>query len=301
MSFLNKSVNYSQTDFLKTNILSPLLISYNDFLIKKDSRSDINLDVNTGISYDYLIPNNNKKYYLLITKKRLLEPNNVNDKEKNFNKGSNSYDILYLFPDQYNSEKDDCSDFYMEIDPIFSDELLLEGYLYKEQNKYSYLLTDILIKNKKIIDVSFELRYTLLNEIVKAIRIECLKELNNHMTINIHPMFDMENTCFVKIFKTNFVYKDQITAIEHVSKFTKRRYVDKIKNSDVKRLEIGRYTDVYNVFNSTTNNNEGILYVKGVSESKRLKEMFKDKKTIVLECSWNDHFSKWQPIFNLKK
>jgi len=299
MSFLNKSVNYSQTDFLKTKILSPLLVSYNEFLIKKDNRSDINLDVNTGISYDYLIPNNNKKYYLLITKKRLLEPNSVNDKEKNFNNNrSNSYDILYLFPDQFNSETDNCSDFYMEIDPVFSDELLLEGYLYKdEQNKYSYLLTDILIKNKKIIDVSFELRYTLLNEIIKGIRMECLKELNNHMTINVHPMFDMENTCFVKIFKTNFVYKDQITAIEHVSKFTKRRYVDKIKGNDIKRLEIGKYTDVYNVFNSDTNNNEGILYVKGINESKQLKNMFKDKKTIILKCSWNVTFSKWQPIF----
>ena len=299
MSFLNKSVNYSQTDFLKTKILSPLLVSYNDFLIKKDNRSDINLDVNTGISYDYLIPNNNKKYYLLITKKRLLEQNNVNDNLKNMNNrsNSNSYDLLYLFPDQHNSEKDDCSDFYMEIDPVFNDEFLLEGYLYKDQNKYSYLLTDILIKNKQIIDVSFELRYTLLNEIIRSVRMECLKELNNHMTINIHPVFDMENTCFVKIFKNNFVYKDQITAIEHISSFVKRRYVDTIKNSDVKRLEIGRYTDVYNVYNSSTNNGEGILYVKGVNESQRLKDLFKDTKTITLECSWNAHFSKWQPIF----
>jgi hypothetical protein len=51
------------------------------------------------------------------------------------------------------------------------------------------------------------------------------------------------------------------------------------------------------VFNSDTNNNEGILYVKGINESKQLKNMFKDKKTIILKCSWNVTFSKWQPIF----
>lgn len=298
MSFLNKSVNYSQTDFLKSDILAPLLMSYNDFLTKKDKKSDINIDVNTGISYDYLIPNNNKKYYLLITKKCLLEKNNYNNTTNNTtNNKSKSYDILYLFPDQYNSEKDNCSDFYMEIDPIFNDEILLEGYLYKEQDKYSYLLTDILVKNKMVIDVSFELRYTLVNEIIKTVKMECLKELNNHMTINIHPIFDMENTSFIKIFRNNFVYKQQITAIEHVSKFVKKRYIDKIKTDDMKRLEVGKYTDVYNVYNSETNNDEGILYVKGIVESQRLKEMFKNTKTVVLKCSWNDRFSKWQPIF----
>ena len=125
-------------------------------MIKKDNKFDINLDVNTGISYDYLIPNNNKKYYLLITKKGLLEKT----KDSNLKtRDSNPYNILYLFPDQYNSENDNCSDFYMEIDQVFNDEILFEGYLYKDDNKYRYLLTDILVKNKHIIDVSFELRY----------------------------------------------------------------------------------------------------------------------------------------------
>ena len=31
-SFINKSVNYSQTNLLKTKVLAPLLSSYNDFL-----------------------------------------------------------------------------------------------------------------------------------------------------------------------------------------------------------------------------------------------------------------------------
>jgi hypothetical protein len=72
MSFLNKSVNYSQTTVLKENVLLPLLKSYNNFVLEKTGEFSIDKDVNTGISYDYIIPNNNKKYYLLIMKKQLL-------------------------------------------------------------------------------------------------------------------------------------------------------------------------------------------------------------------------------------
>ena len=38
MSFINKSVNYSQSNLLKTKILAPILNSYNDFLLKKDNK-----------------------------------------------------------------------------------------------------------------------------------------------------------------------------------------------------------------------------------------------------------------------
>ena len=124
MSFLNKSVNYSQTTVLKENVLLPLLKSYNNFVLKKSGEFSIDKDVNTGISYDYIIPNNNKKYYLLITKKQLLEQQKSNQK----------YDILHFFPDQYNKdddllEKNRSSDFYLEIDSFFDDELLQKFYI----------------------------------------------------------------------------------------------------------------------------------------------------------------------------
>ena len=86
MTFLNNSVNYSQTALLKSSVLAPLLKNYNEFLLQsKGSSVVLNQDVNTGISYDYIIPNNNKKYYLLVTKKSHLEKTNTN------------YNILYFF------------------------------------------------------------------------------------------------------------------------------------------------------------------------------------------------------------
>jgi hypothetical protein len=294
MSFLNKSVNYSQTDFLKKNILSPLLNSYNEFLLNVKQKVVFDKDVNTGNSYDYLIPNNNKKYYLFITKKNILESQKTN------------YEILYFFPDQYNFEyKDDVniqmniSDFCLEIDSIFNEELLLEGYLYKNDDKYEYLITDILIKNKQITNISFNLRYVMLNEMIKKIGRERLHHLNNHMTINIHPIFDIENEKLIKIFKDNFIYKNHIDCVEKISHFSKQRFIcAKNNNQELKNIRIGKYTDVYNVYNIHSNNLQGILYIKGIHESQMIKQLFKNASTVTLNCKWNQNFCKWQPIFD---
>ena len=304
MSFLKKNVNYSKIKVLLNSI-------------EKTGEFSIGKDTNKEISYDYLIPNN-KKYYLLITKKQLLE--------------QQKYDILHFFPDHNELLENRSFDFYLKIDYFFDDEFLLEGYLYKSDDKYEYLLTDILVRNNEIVNVSFELRYSLLNEIIQKIGREKLMYLNNHMTINIHPVFDDENQNLVKIFKNNFIYNSQIQCLEKVCNFIKRRYIDNKhidnkhiedkhnkhidnkhiedkhnkhiedkhnKHIDNKHIEKGKYTDVYNVYNYETNNFEGILYIKGISESKKMKLLFNNTYIKVkINCIWNRVFSKWQPIFN---
>ena len=67
MSFVSKCVNYSQCFVLKNKILQPLLKMYNDFLLKQKISNDnfcLNKDINTGVSSEFIIPNNNIKYYL---------------------------------------------------------------------------------------------------------------------------------------------------------------------------------------------------------------------------------------------
>ena len=66
------------------------------------------------------------------------------------------------------------TDQYLECSQFFKDTILLEGYLYNNKEKNEYLITDILSKNGKIIDLSYELRLTLLNEIVLSIKRERL-------------------------------------------------------------------------------------------------------------------------------
>lgn len=308
MSFINNSVNYSQTTIFKTNILQPLLKLYNNFLLNNNVNQNLlKRDINTGLSLDYLIPNNNKKYYLLIISKQKFE--NVKD----------NYNIFYFFPDEYSINafkenkiiKNTIQDFFLETDNLLSDEYLFEGYLYKKNDKYSYLLTDILIKNSKVIDLAYELRYTLLNEIMLSIPRGALNNLNNNMSINIHPVFNHTNENLIKIFKNNFIFRNELCSIEKINNTNKEQIFEinynqievseEHKNEHPKFIEKGKYTDVYNVFNYQSNNFEGILYVKGLKESKYLIELFKNANNtrILLKCKYNINFTKWQPIINL--
>ena len=86
MSFIQNSANYSQTNLLKSKILTPLLNMYNNFLLN-ENKLYLEKDVLTGESCDFIIPNNNRKYYLLITKKSDIE---------SFSNNSNDYNILYF-------------------------------------------------------------------------------------------------------------------------------------------------------------------------------------------------------------
>ena len=286
MSFVSKCVNYSQCFVLKNKLLQPLLKMYNDFLLKQKISNDnfcLNKDINTGVSSEFIIPNNNIKYYLFITNKSKLETT----KEK--------YNTLYFFPDSNNKLDYQLSDFYLEIDERFKQDYLFEGYLYKTiDNKLFFLITDVLIINNDIIISDYNMRLTIINEIIMDIK---LSDLNNHVSINLHHVFQKENENLIKIFKNNFIFKSDICCIESINNFIKTRYVDKkdLEDSD-KIIEIGKYTDVYNVYDTLTNNYIGILYIKGLKQSKAMKTLLVNKNKIILRCKFNNDFKKWEPI-----
>ena len=286
MSFVSKCVNYSQCFVLKNKILQPLLKMYNDFLLKQKISNDnfcLNKDINTGVSSEFIIPNNNIKYYLFITNKSKLETT----KEK--------YNTLYFFPDNNNKLDYQVSDFYLEIDERFKQDYLLEGYLYKRaDNKLSFLITDILFINNDVIVADYNMRLTIINEIIMDID---LCDLNNHVSINLHPIFQKENENLIKVFKNNFIFKSDICCIESINNFIKTRYVDRkdLEETD-KIIEIGKYTDVYNIYDTLTNNYIGILYIKGLKQSKAMKNLLLNKNKIILRCKFNNDFKKWEPI-----
>lgn len=289
MSFVSKCANYSQCFVLKNKILQPLLKTYNDFLLKQKISNDnfcLNKDINTGLSSEFIIPNNNIKYYLFITNKSKLETT----KDK--------YNTLYFFPDTNNKQDNSFTDFYLEIDERFKREFLFEGYLYKKaDNKLSFLITDILIIDNQPITTDYATRLTIINELIMDIN---LFDLNNHLSINLHPVFKKANENLIKIFKNNFIFKMDICSIELVNNFVKTRYIDKrdVQDTD-KIIEIGKYSDVYNVYDVLTNNHEGILYIKGLKQSKTIKNLFVNKNKIVLKCKFNSEFKKWEPILVL--
>lgn len=298
MSFINKSVNYSQIELLKSNVLKDILFNYNQTMneikqlkFKRDS---------------FIIPNNNKKFYLLITHNSKI------------NKTDN-YNILYFFPDKTtiqsaNSNKlqaNKVSEFFVEIDYLFPFECLVEGYLYEADKSSNisnncFLITDILSIKKDneqqhlIVKSDYAMRYSIINELFLHLvpKMSCL---NNHLTISIHPVFEeisTKNNSIIKVFMKNFVFHAQLNCIETISFFQKKRSV--IDNSSIienKRIIKTTLSDVYEVRNINTNDNEGILYVKNMAISKYLKQQFQSQiEYISLPCQFNSHFNKWQPI-----
>ena len=295
--FINSSVNYSETDVLKSKYLSSILELYNQYILK----SPISL-VDNNIKY--IIPNNNKKYYLFIINKNAITDNNINSK----------YKICYFFPDKNNEisiniEKYTSSDFYMEIDIVKTkfdkNNYLFEGYLYGNDKK-TFLITDVLAIDSNIVNCNYSLRYSLINNILLC---QNLNNLNGHFNIGIHSIFDINNeqndldiqvNQLFEMFSNNFIFKDEINSIEYIDEISlhKTNKLLKIsKKSEKKRILKGKYIDVYNVYNIHTNNHENILYVKSLNDSKTLIKLFESKDSIELECIYNTVFKKWQPIF----
>ena len=294
--FIATSVNYSETNVLKSKYLSNILELYNKEIIS-ESKTLVNNE------QKYIIPNNNNKYYLLIVNKNDITPNNINGK----------YKICYFFPHEDVNDnsivKNSKTDFYVEIDNYKTtfnhNNYLFEGYLYNYNDQKTFLITDILAIDSSLVKCDYSLRYSL---IYKLIGQQKLNNLNGHLTIGIHSIFELDSELYdtsvqvaqlFKIFKNNFIFKDEISAIEHINETSIKKHTEISKISmqnEIKIITKGKYIDVYNVYNIETNNHEGILYVKGLKESRLIKQMFDKNESVQLECSFNNNFKKWQPI-----
>ena len=298
MSFINKSANYSQTFLLKSQLSNVLKVYNQHITTLNNNNADFYIDSTYSI-----VPNNNIKYYLYVTNKNKLE----NCRE--------NYNILYFFPDKYTVDYFEhnkalsfsLTDFFLEIDNKFQDSYLFEGYLYKYDDNMHFLVTDILAKNDAIITCDFALRYAILNELF--LDTKGLQKLNNHMSIGLHHTVSSECEHLVAILKNNFVFSNQINFVEkiHHHNFKKERSVPTPQTQTISSptqilrmlIKNGQYTDVYNVFDPETGNSKGILYVKGLKESKYLKRITKSKhlnENVYLQCKYNMTFSKWEPI-----
>lgn len=284
MSFINKSVNYSETVLLKTKYLSPLLHKFNNFI------SQQNTNLLSSSDY-YIIPNNHKKFYLYTLSKQNLE----NCKE--------NYNIFYFFPDSKSLDfykKENLSDFYIETNLVFEDSYVFEGYLYEHDDRWNYLISDILLKNDQIITFDYTMRFSIINEIIIP-KLNKLTKINNHMNISIHPIIHSENENMVQVFIDNFIFNTNIVCIEHIFNFNKTQYVH--SNSDeqiadqTKKIQKGQFSDVYNVYNISSGEYEGILYVKTLQDSINLKKQLKNSDNIYVTCKYNSKFNKWEVKF----
>jgi hypothetical protein len=265
----------SLTTVLKQQFLKPVLELVNENLLKNPIAHEQETCV---------LLNNNKKYYLYVNFRKNLEHYNGND------------NLLYFFPDKstvssYLQIKNTLSEFYLEIDNYFKDSYLFEGYFY---NNTDYLITDVLVKNNKIISMDYPLRQSLV--------IDLLSNYTSSSIINIgvHPVFNIDNDQILKIFLDNFKYSSELIAKELVFDFNKINTINNIPLRQSKKLlKKSKYYDVYYVYNIDTGNSEGILYIKGISESKYIKQLFEHNSERTRECIYNKVFFKWEMLDKL--
>lgn len=293
--FISSAVNYSETQLLKTKNLSIILESYNQEILLNDS---IKLNLNTDSKY--MIPNNNMKYYMLIVNKSDITPNNINNK----------YKICYFFT---LNNSNNNTDFYVEIDNdkcnFTRKNYLFEGYLYKNNSSSkTFLISDVLAIDSVIVKCEYSLRYSLINKIMLN---QHLDDLNGHLNINIHSVFDINletnntNELF-NIFKHNFIFKDEINSIEYIEEKCLKKtqslmYSSQNDSTVLKFISKTKYIDVYNVYNIYSNDHEGILYIKTINDSKKIQQLARQfglNEKITLPCVFNEKFKKWQFIDN---
>jgi hypothetical protein len=285
--FITNSSNFSESHYLKSKLLKPILESYNKLLLEETSTFVDKMEPKR------FIPNNGRKYYLFVTNK-----SNIQNTKSN-------YKILYFFTENNNQDDFFIETEYTSIGSSLPD-VLFEGYIYNKEIKPDYLVTDLLYYGTRPQNCDYTLRLKLIEEIVHA----GINDINCFMDIHIHPTFkcndaeaaeaDMEDTPLLAIFKSNFVYAKELTNVE----FVKERCIGykKIKTSNMsfqpceKHIQKTNYSDTYKVFDIETGNAEGILYVKTIDISKRLRELTRDTNNLIkIKCEYNTSFCKWAP------
>lgn len=247
--------NVDNKTILKQN-LKNILQEYNNCIV--DNLDKVYVDLNYNI-----IPNNGNKYYLYIIK-----------------------NVMYFFKNDST-----LTDFYISLDcKIKFSEMLIEGYFYN--NNTVFLMYDILFLNSKIVTCEYKDRYNMITSIFFENE---KKFVNDSFNFGIHSTF-VNNSQNIKLFLNNFKYKTELNCFEYIKGMQKTQNIYKKYDCACNKIITKtNYTEVYNVYNIKTKNKDGVLYVKNITQSKKLKDMFKNTNDdyIIMQCVYNTDFNKW--------
>lgn len=281
MSFIKNSVNYSQTDVVKKQ-LRKVLQACNDVALRALRTPSNQFTAQQRDAAVAVTPNNGKKYYTYVFRKTLVEDGSS---------PSQDYDVMYFFPDPTALSTDRLqqfrlSDFYVETQRLFDTDVLFEGYMYDNNE---YLVTNVLFKGGVAVDpaaVDAETRFCMVNELLFPL-LPKLKNLNDTVTVGIHPFLSSSRVSYSALMLHNFKHKAELAA-------------DCDLPSEVavtqKLVTKTKLPDVFMVAQAETRCPEGMLYVPSVKHSKYLRTLFAATDTTALDCVYNRNFKKWQVV-----
>lgn len=250
-----------------------------------------------GTEFEYILPNNGNKYYILVCS------------VQNF-KGIHAIHHSILNTDFSSSEKIKTTtptEFSIELDsthPLlkYYNGYLFEGFLYDSDtlNPYDFYITDILFtkKDRCILSLPYEMRYLNIMNLFN----DNFDMFNNiDLTLNMKPSNIFPKTNFTDLLIENHIHKSKLTHIEYILNHIYSKKNVALFNNQSKEQKILIKTDkteVIEVHNKDTNNNEGILYIKNKTISHYLRDKLKQKDTILMTCIFNRKFNKWEPIID---
>jgi len=238
---------------------------------------------------------NNIKYNLLIMKnlKHLKEQNNIQDIK------------IYKFDTLVNN-----LEYYDNLGTIF------DGKIINVSNKSSYIIHDAyLISGENLQNLSLPEKLQKIDQVINNIKIENVHNFDCKIC-RLYECKDLPDLIFNKIKTTDlringlmflpeytgkyYIYTND-TEFEDLKKNTNMN-ISLRKNNNCSEIEFymkkTNVPDVYELYDSEENNlvKEGIAHIPNIKISHYIRNLFRDKNMIKINCIKSEKFNKWIPI-----
>jgi hypothetical protein len=287
---------------------------------------------NTG---NYIVDFNIKKYVIEYLKKYLPEPSKKMDNllDLHYVKNNpyvfipyfsmNSYYLLFIHHANYYLsvliEKNSiCDNINYNNLKIFHVRLrgnktlysgtLFDGNLIKIDNKSIFLIRNLYVIQGKEIKDNYLTKIKMIDNILNSIHTDKLYDtfelkVTRYYKINQKDLEEFKNklpTTKLPISGMEFISVNQDT-LNYYNEFDiKKNIENEMKIFKINKLNI---PDVYELYCMQHNNiyKYGIAYISSLEKSKQINSLFNNKDTLIMECSYNKKFNKWEPIHSSNK
>lgn len=261
--------------------------------IKKDTFSIINID-NENLSY--LLLNNGNKYYIWIytveneARMYFFKENDILDESCITIKKS---DINWNINWNLNSDK---------LVGLNKNCYLLEGYVFENEMYFS----DILYPYYKLdYNNRREIMYNLINKSSSNLPYVVMYRGKDIIIGKVLPVIRQEpqektlNKTFENLMFANFKYGRQLEekSLIFEKSVLKQKLKQKkiIRNEEYKKIRKGKKIELYEVYNILNGNYEGLLYVKSLKDSKKMKCLIEENidDNLNMKCKFDEEKMKW--------
>ncbi len=244
----------------------------------------------------YLLITNGDRYFVWISK--FNETEFLNNEEVKVEKA-----VVFIFSKSLTTEQWVIIPLAVINWEYTNQEYLFEGYLFDNELYFS----DIIYPN-------YNKGYLDRREIIKNIfksqsKLTYIKEKRGEKDIILGKLINMieikedgRDETMKKLLLRNFKHKIENISEEIVNgrELIKTSITKEVKNGneiELKEIEKGKKIELYNVYNVKTKNNEGLLLVKTLKQSKFLRDEFeKSNDRIVAKCKYDEKRKKWTMV-----